>query len=251
MGVTMTRTLMRHPVTVLGAEALLAVCVYALYSALRVLVEGNEAAAVDRAFQIIAIEQDLGLFHEASIQQAVYGQPWLAGAMRWVYLWAYMPGIVVAAAIIYARERPLYRAYRNTFFLCLAIGLLFFSAMPVAPPRMLPEYGFIDTVHEHIRATSGAKNDFAAVPSFHFGFTLLAALAVSHAFRFRPWVTALTALFPAVMLLSIVSTANHFFLDAAVGAAVVGAAWWLCVGRIARDAQAPRRASPVTAARPG
>lgn len=237
--------------TLFVAEAVLVITVYMAYSGVRVLVEGNEAAAVERAFQIIAIEQDLGLFHEATIQQAVYGQPWLASAMRWVYLWAYMPGIAMSAAIIYARERSLYRCYRNTFFVSLAIGLLCFTLLPTAPPRMLPEYGFVDTVHEHIRSTSGAKNDFAAIPSFHFGFTFLSAIAVSHAFRFRPWVVILAALFPAVMLLSIVATANHFFLDAAAGAAVIGVAWWLCVGRGSDDAPAPARAPAATAARPG
>ncbi len=243
---------LRHPFTVFVAEVLLVVTVYMAYSGLRVLVEGNDAAAIDRAFQIIAIEQDLRLFHEATIQQAVYTQPWLADTMRWVYLWAYMPGIALSAAIIYLRERSLYRCYRNTFFVCLAIGLLCFTLLPTAPPRLLPEYGFIDTVHEQLRSTSGAKNDFAAIPSFHFGFTLLSAIAVSHAFRFRPWVVALAALFPSIMLLSIVATANHFFLDAAAGAAVVGVAWWLCVGRGSDGAPAPApRAPATTAARSG
>lgn len=244
-------SVLRHPVTVFLAELALVVSVYMAYSGIRILVEGDDTAAIERAFQIIAIEQDLGLFHEASIQQAVYSQPWLADAMRWVYLWAYMPGIGIAAAITYARERSLYRCYRNTFFVSLAIGLLCFTLLPTAPPRMLPEYGFIDTVHENIRQTSGGKNDFAAIPSFHFGFTFLSAIAVSHAFRFRPWAVALAALFPSIMLLSIVATANHFFLDAVAGAAVIGAAWWLCVGRGSDDAPARVRSHAATAAPPG
>jgi hypothetical protein len=146
-----------------------------------------------------------------------------------VYLWLYLPLIISSAAILYVRDRELYRCYRNTFFAAAAAGLVFFTVLPVAPPRMLPELGFIAPLHAPM-ATSGAKNDFAAVPSFHFGFTMLAAMAIAHTFQWRSWITAGLALLPAVMLLAIVSTANHFFLDAAISAVVVGAAWMVCVG---------------------
>jgi hypothetical protein len=79
--------------------------------------------------------------------------------------------------------------------------------------------------------TSDAKNDFAAVPSFHFGFTMLAAIGIAHVFAFRAWLVPLLALLPAIMLVAIVSTANHFFLDAAAGGMGVLAFWWLLVWR--------------------
>jgi hypothetical protein len=168
------------------------------------------------------------------VQRFVESEPWLAATMKGVYLWMYLPLLITAAAIIYLRDRDLYRCYRNTFFAAAAAGLIFFAVVPVAPPRMLPELGFIDPIHP-VMTNSGAKNEFAAVPSFHFGFTMLAAMGIAHVFAWRRWLIAALALLPAIMLLAIVSTANHFFLDAAIGAAVVLAAWAICVGGTAEE----------------
>jgi hypothetical protein len=214
----------RHPLTIFAFEALLVVVAYFAYSGLRIVVEGGQTVAVEHAFEVVTLEQSLRIFHEASVQRAVEGQPWLAASMDWYYLWAYLPILVAAGVIVYCRDRALYGSYRNTMFVSAGIGLLIFAVLPVAPPRMLPEYGFLDTVH--VTATSSVKNDFAAVPSFHFGFTLLAALAVAHAFAFRRWLCVALAALPALMLLSIVATANHFFLDAFVGSVVVMGVWY-------------------------
>jgi len=224
--------MLRHtrwqPAAAAGLEALTVVAAYLLYSAIRVVVEGTEGRAFDHAIQIVSIERALGLFREESVQRFVQGQPWLAATMEGIYLWAYLPLIIAAAVIIYVRDREMYRCYRNTFFASAAIGLIFFATVPVAPPRMLPELGFIDPIHATM-VTSGAKNEFAAVPSFHFGFTMLAAMGVAHCFAWRRALTVALALLPAIMLLAIVSTANHFFLDAVIGALVVMAAWMICV----------------------
>lgn len=217
-----------RPFATAGIEALTVVAAYLVYSTIRVFVEGTEARAVDHAIQLVSIEKALGLFHEESVQRFVESEPWLAAAMKGIYLWAYLPIIITAAVIIYMRDREMYRCYRNTFFASAAIGLIFFAVVPVAPPRMLPEFGFIDPIHASM-TTSGAKNEFAAVPSFHFGFTMLAAMGVAHCFAWRRAMTVALAFLPAIMLLAIVSTANHFFLDAAIGALVVMAAWMICV----------------------
>ncbi|HEY8173884.1 MAG TPA: phosphatase PAP2 family protein [Dehalococcoidia bacterium] len=214
-----------------GSEALVAIGAYLAYSAARVFVEGGESSAINHAFHLVSIEQTFGLFHEESVQRFVEAHPWLLALMEWTYLWAYLPILVVAGVIIYFKDAPLYRSYRTTMFVSAAIGLLIFAVVPVAPPRMLPEYGFLDPLHTTLTSTSGAKNDFAAVPSFHFAFTMLAAIGVAHAYRWRRWLCVVLAALPAVMLLSIVSTANHFFLDAAAGAVVVMGMWWVFVWR--------------------
>jgi hypothetical protein len=231
-----------QPFAAAGLEALTVVAFYAAYSTVRVLVEGTEARAVDHAFQIVSIEKALGLFHEGAVQRFVESDPWLAATMKGVYLWMYLPLLISAAAIMYMRDHDLYRCYRNTFFAAAAAGLIFFAVVPVAPPRMLPELGFIDPIHPAM-TNSGAKNEFAAVPSFHFGFTMLAAMGIAHVFAWRRWLIAVLALLPAIMLLAIVSTANHFFLDAAIGAAVVLAAWAICVGGTGEEKA--RDASPL------
>lgn len=208
----------------LAQEVALVVVAYLLYAVLRVVVEGSQERAFDNAVAIISLERAAWMFHEAAVQQWVESVPALAQAMRWVYGPAYLPILGIAGAIVYWHDRALYCAYRNTLFVSAAVGLLFFAAVPVAPPRMLPEYGFVDSVNGAF-VMRDWKNDLAAVPSFHFGFTLLAALAVAHVARFRPWVCAALAVVPAVMLVSIVATGNHFFIDAVIGSAVVLIAW--------------------------
>jgi hypothetical protein len=229
-----------RPLLGFGQEAVMVIGAYLLYNVLRVFVEGTEGQAVEHALQLVTLEQTLGLFHEETLQRTVESQAWLSATMQWIYLWSYLPILGAAGIIVFARDSALYRRYRNTMFLSAALGLVIFAFVPVAPPRMLPEYGFLDPMHTPFTATSDAKNDFAAVPSFHFGFTLLAAMGIAHVFGWRRWLVAIVALLPAVMLVAIVSTANHFFMDAAAGGAIVLALWWLLVWRNAnRDSPEP------------
>jgi hypothetical protein len=244
----LVRRLPARPLIGLGAEAALVIGAYLLYNLLRVFVEGTEGAAVEHALRLVTLEQTLGLFHEESWQQAVDSRPWLSETMQFIYLWSYLPILGIAGIIVFMRDRTLYGRYRATMFASAALGLLIFAFVPVAPPRMLPEYGFLDPLHTTLGPTSDAKNDFAAVPSFHFGFTMLAAIGVAHAFAFRRWLIAALALLPAIMLAAIVSTANHFFLDAAAGAVVVIGFWWVFVWRREREALRPRgRGNPYLA----
>lgn len=227
----MTRRIVRHPWFGLGWEVAAVIGAYLLYQSLRIVVEGTEGRAIEHAVRVISLEQTIGLFHEASVQRWVESHDWLSATLDWIYLWAYLPILGIAGFIVLLRDRDLYRRYRNTMFASAAVGLLIFAVLPVAPPRMLPEYGFLDPLHQTLAPTSAAKNDFAAIPSFHFGFTMLAAIGVAHTFAFRRWLCALLALLPAIMLLAIVGTANHFFIDAAIGGALVMAVWWLFVWR--------------------
>lgn len=215
-----------------AGEALLIIAVYTAYGFVRVLVEGTPGEAVDNASEIIALERTLGIFHELQVQRVFTAVPGLLIVMEGAYRFLYLPCVVAGAAVGYFRDRQLYRKYRYAFFMSLGIGLVFFSLLPVAPPRMMPEYGFVDVIHNQGIATSdGSRNNFAAVPSFHFGLPLLATIGLCQAFRLKPWQCILAGLVPAVMLLAIVSTANHYFLDAVVGAAVVLSAAWWCVWR--------------------
>jgi hypothetical protein len=65
-------------------------------------------------------------------------------------------------------------------------------------------------------------NQFAAMPSLHFGWAFLVAYGVVRALRTRwRW---LIALHPAITLAAIVITANHYWLDAVVALALIALA---------------------------
>jgi hypothetical protein len=87
----------------------------------------------------------------------------------------------------------------------------------------MPEFGFKDTIinAQSYYAFQNPKivNQYAAMPSLHFGWDLLIAIAIGY--NVKGWWLRLIAVFmPFVMLAGIVLTANHYFLDAAAGALV-------------------------------
>src|SRR6185295_7311038 len=105
------------------------------------LVAPDSRAAVGRAINLIRLEQRLGIFFEPNLQRYVIDHHWLVTMFNWIYVWGYLPVIVAAALYLYARHRDFYTRYRNAFLLSGAIGLLIFATLPVAPPRMFPEFG--------------------------------------------------------------------------------------------------------------
>ena len=84
-------------------------------------------------------------------------------------------------------------------------------------------------------------NPFAAVPSMHFGYSLIVGVALV-AYARRPAVRIAGALYPPFMLFDIVATGNHFLFDAAMGGLVVLAAW--IVARALAPSTSVRLAAP-------
>ena len=89
---------------------------------------------------------------------------------------------------------------------------------PTAPPR-LPGIGILDTVSgRHVDLNRGLAsslyNPYAALPNMRIGYALIVAAALLRHAR-RLLVSAIAALYPPFVLLVIVATGSHFFLDAA------------------------------------
>lgn len=145
----------------------------------------------------------------------------------------------------------LYEARRRTMALCNLLAFIVFTLWPCMPPRLLsdPEYdgpnaaeaksfGFVDTVHsadgeKSVWTANKFCNQYAAMPSLHFGYSLLIGLTISTfpiaGLRSTSWkrltIVFLGMSYPAIILAAIVATANHFILDAVAGALVCGIAW--------------------------
>jgi hypothetical protein len=71
----------------------------------------------------------------------------------------------------------------------------------------------------HSTLVSGLYNPYAAVPSVHIVFSVIVCVTVVVLAR-RPVWRAAGVLYPVFVLFVIVATGNHFFFDAAAGAAV-------------------------------
>ncbi|KAK2602157.1 hypothetical protein N8I77_008713 [Diaporthe amygdali] len=147
-----------------------------------------------------------------------------------------------------ALNPALYEQRRRTMAMCNLFAFIIFTCWPCMPPRLLSDpnysgpdakeargYGFVDTVHSadgesSVWTTNKFCNQYAAMPSLHFGYSLLIGLTVATMpVQFRGWRRMALVMggmaYPALILTAIVATANHFVLDAVAGACVVAVAW--------------------------
>ncbi|MBF6599561.1 MAG: phosphatase PAP2 family protein [Dehalococcoidia bacterium] len=202
------------------AELLFLVPAYTSYQFVRGAVHGKAGVAFDNASQLIRVEQRLHIFHEAFLQQLILPKAWMVDFFNYIYIWGHLPVIIAVAIWLYTRHRGNYAIFRNAFLISGLIALLGFAFVPLAPPRYMPEFGFTNTIinAQSYYAFQNPKivNQYAAMPSLHFGWDLLAAIAIGTQTRLRG-LKLVAVLMPLVMLSGIVMTANHYFLDAAAG----------------------------------
>jgi hypothetical protein len=203
---------------------------YWLYRLVRGLVDGRAADAFENARHIIGIEQGLGLFVEPAIHGWAEGRTLVIDAASWMYLNSHFAVTVVTLAFLYLFRNPSYYFVRNMFMVAMGIALVGYVAFPTAPPRMLPEWGFADSVAEFTgvdpSGTAGVLfNPFAAVPSMHVAFALMLAVPMIRIAR-RSWVRLAWRIYPGLVTFAVVATANHWWLDALLGALTAGAAAW-------------------------
>jgi hypothetical protein len=110
------------------------------------------------------------------------------------------------------------------------------------------DMGFTDTVFGGETSVSYAQpslilNEYAAIPSFHFGWIALASAAIWTATR-NPFGRTLAVGLTTLMTWAIVASANHLFIDMALGGLVIIASWWLA-GRLETLRNIVRRPKPV------
>ncbi len=209
------------------------VAVLLAYFLMRAQAPADADRAVKLAVRLIDFEKGLGLFQEQRLQSATTGAPWSRDLAAVLYAYLHFPVLAGMGAWLWWRDPARFRLVRNTLYASMVIGLAFYYLLPVAPPRLLAvyghDYGFVDTVFG-----GGARvpypqpsfyvNDFAALPSYHFGWMVLATSAI--------WVetTAIIGrLFAVLLLLAMAwasaATANHLFIDMVIGAVAVGVSW--------------------------
>lgn len=194
-----------------------------LYEGVRGLVTGHAGVAIANAQSVVSIERSLGIFWEPHLQHLVIHDHALIVAANWLYVNIQFTVNAAFLAVLYVYRNEIFYFVRNMFFVAMGIALVVHLAVPVAPPRMFPQLGFVDTVRQvaRINQDSGAislfVNPYAAVPSMHICFALLVGLTGLRLVR-RRWVKALLVAYPVLVLVVIVITANHFLLDAAAGA---------------------------------
>jgi PAP2 superfamily len=193
-----------------------------IYYLIRGFVADEFAEARAHALAIVQVEQALHVFHEPQLQRLLDGS--LLQIQFWdaIYFWGHAPIIITVGLWLYLQHRSHYSLIRNSFLLSALAGLLVYWLFPVAPPRLLPSLGFVDTMQRYSSISYQAQslkpfvNEFAAVPSLHFGWSLLIGFGIIRTVQ-HPIGRACGALLPVLMLIAVIATANHFVFDAAAG----------------------------------
>jgi len=196
-----------------------------LYLFVRNLIRGREGAAFGHATELIHLEQRLGIFWEPRLQAWALAHDWVVTLANWIYVFAFWPTLAGTMVWLFVRHRGMLAVYRNALLISGAVGLICFAVFPLAPPRFLSGWGFVDTVAKgsDTYATlypSSVANWYAAMPSLHVGWTLLMGIALATLATNR-LVRAVGIVLPLAMFAATVLTANHYLADGVVGAVVV------------------------------
>jgi membrane-associated phospholipid phosphatase len=197
---------------------------YWLYRLVRGLVDGRAAEAFDNAREVIRIEKDLGLFIEPSVNAWATAHSLIGDAASWMYVNSHFAITTVALAWIYLRRNERFYFVRNMFMVAMGLALVGYIALPTAPPRMLPEWGFTDSVQaftgvDHDTGSTGVLfNPFAAIPSMHVAFSLMLGMTMAQIVR-RRWAKVLWYAYSPLVTFVVIATANHWWVDAVLGAA--------------------------------
>jgi PAP2 superfamily protein len=211
-------------------EIVIVVSLLLIYKAARLLAEGDHRIAVQHALQVIDIERALGVFNEENAQRLVIKSTAAIKFLNVYYLWAHFSVTIAMLVWLYVKKPLGYLSVRRVLVVVTALGLVGHALYPLAPPRLLDAYGhsfgFIDTALKFGPNSYGAKgtygnlaNQFAAMPSLHFAWAVVVAWGVVKFAKSR-W-RYLAVLHPVFTLLAIVLTANHYWIDAAVGLILV------------------------------
>ncbi|MEU0336252.1 phosphatase PAP2 family protein [Streptomyces sp. NPDC006193] len=209
-------------------EFLLVAGLFLVYKLGRRLAVGHTGAAFADARGVWRLERALHLPHETAVQSALLHGGVLVRLANTYYATVHFPATLAFLVWLYLRRPAHYVWARRVLAVVTTAALVLPFAFPLAPPRMLAGTGLVDTARVYGPSVYGPpaddhlSNQFAAMPSLHFGWALMVAVGLIAATRSRR--RRLWLLHPLITLLVIVGTANHYWLDAAVAAVMLGAA---------------------------
>jgi hypothetical protein len=198
---------------------------YWLYRLARGLAYDQTVAAFQHAHDIVHLERSTHLLIEQSVQAWAIGSGFLDGLASWTYLNSHFVITTCTLAFVYLFRNEHFYFVRNMFMVAMGLALVGYVLYPTAPPRMLPELGFTDSVSDFTGVSESSVdalfNPFAAVPSMHVCFALMLSVPMVRMARHR-WAKALWMVYAPVVTFVVIATGNHWVFDAIAGGAVAG-----------------------------
>ncbi|RFU38864.1 PAP2 family protein [Actinomadura logoneensis] len=212
----------------LWRELVLIALFYTAYTLTRIiLVQDGTGPAFRHARDILSLERTLGIDVELDLNRWLLELPALAKAANLFYV--SMHFVVTLSLVVWLyRYRPLeYRWLRAAVMIATGLALVGFWLYPLAPPRFLGSAGFVDPVTAlhfwglYSGDSAGTMtNQYAAMPSMHAGWSLWCGFVLVR-LGTQKWVKAVGVAYPVTTVLVILSTANHYILDAVIGSSLI------------------------------
>ncbi|MFG2944788.1 phosphatase PAP2 family protein [Streptomyces adustus] len=206
-------------------EFLLVAGLFLVYKLGRQLATGHTGEAFRDARRVWDLERAVRLPGEGLVQAPLLHRETLAHLANTYYATVHFPATVAFLVWLYLRRPAHYVWARRVLAALTTAALVLHLTFPLAPPRMLAATGLVDTARVYGPSVYGPpssdhlSNQYAAMPSLHFGWALMVAIGLIAATRSR-W-RLLWLLHPLLTLLVIVGTANHYWLDAIAAGALL------------------------------
>ena len=205
-----------------GRQIGILVSVDLAYTFVRGVVDSERGLAMVYGQQVIDFEQSTGTFFEPSMQAFFLPAQWVIDFANQVYLNAQFSIAIGFLLWLYLFRNESYYFVRNMFVVAMGIALVGYTTYPTAPPRMFPELGFVDTINDFSNVnhdSSLAKifiNPYAAVPSMHCAFAMM--IGGTGFLVCKRWASRILWLgWPLLVSWVTIVTANHYWVDAALG----------------------------------
>ncbi len=204
-------------------EAAIILALYALWIRAGEFEPFGVKGGLERGLQVWNVERWLHLPSEVWLQKQVLPHGWLVQASNIYYAAAHVPGAIAMLVFLFFRHRHHYRVVRTTLAGVTAISL-FMHYTPVAPPRLYPQLGFIDTAIQYNQSVygnfgAGVSTQLAAMPSLHVAWAVLVGVAVFTLEKTRWRWVAIGHMMLTIFVVT--DTANHWWLDGVVGSALL------------------------------
>jgi membrane-associated phospholipid phosphatase len=198
------------------------------YDVVRGVADGKHQVAFAHGQQVIDFERSTHTFFEPHLQKLILPAEWLVDFANQVYMNSQFAITISFLICLYLFRNDYFYFVRNMFMVSMVFALVGYALYPTAPPRLYPQYGFVDTLTDFSGVNHDSAlvkvfvNPYAAVPSMHCAFALMiggTGIAIA-----RSWfVKTLWAMWPLLVMWVVVVTANHYWVDAALGAMVAAA----------------------------
>lgn len=209
-----------------ATELALLASLYSIWRLARVLPLDQPSGAIERARQINQLQHNLFFPTELSVQHFFLHHEWLARATNYYYAIAHVPALILFLVWLYIRHRDAYPRWRNGLVILTALCLVI-RFIRVAPPRFLPDLGYIDLATRFGMSIygpvgTGVSDQFAAMPSIHVGWAAVVSFGIVAAGTSRwRW---LFLLHLVLTMIAVSATGNHWWLDGIVAIILLGVA---------------------------